>query len=106
MGPLQGRHTIIGQQKSFRRHWPWMQHFADVMRVELEADDRHAQLIVARIVPERPVDEAGRTLYGAHYQLRARREDDGQWRICWFDYRPGWFTDAEVPTVDIGVTHA
>lgn len=106
MGQLQGRHFIIGQQKSFRRHWPWMQHFADVLRLELEADGRHAQMIVARIVPERPVDEAGRTLYGAHYQLRARREDDGQWRICWFDYRPGWFIDAEVPTFDIGVTHA
>ncbi|CAM4395199.1 SnoaL-like domain-containing protein [Comamonas aquatilis] len=106
MGQLQGRHAIIGQQKSFRRHWPWMQHFADVLRVELEADDRHARMIAARVVPERPIDETGRTLYGAHYQLRVRHEGDGQWRICWFDYRPGWFTDAEVPTFDIGVTHA
>lgn len=105
MGPLQGRHAIIGQQKSFRRYWPWMQHFADVLRLELEADGRHARMIVARIVPERPVDAAGRTLYGAHYQLRARREDDGLWRICWFDYRPGWFTDAEAPAFDIGVVH-
>lgn len=106
MGRLQGRHAIIGQQKSFRRHWPWMQHFADVLRVEMEADGRHAQMIAARIVPERPVDEAARRLYRAHYQLRARREADGQWRICWFDYRPGWFSDAEVPVFDIGVTHA
>jgi len=103
MGPLQGRHAIIGQQKSFRRHWPWMQHFADVVRLELEADGRHARMIVARIVPERPVDEAGHALYGAHYQIRARREDDGQWRICWFDYRPGWFNDANAPAFDIGV---
>lgn len=106
MGQLQGRHAIIGQQKSFRRHWPWMQHFADVVRLELEADGRHARMIVARIVPERPVDEAGHTLYGAHYQIRARREDDGQWRICWFDYRPGWFTDADAPAFDIGVVRA
>ena len=28
---------------------------------------------------------------------------NGQWRICWFDYRPGWFTDAEVPAFDISV---
>lgn len=106
MGQLQGRHAIVGQQKSFRRRWPWMQHFADVLRLEIEADRRHARMVVARIIPERPADEAGRALYGAHYQLRARLEDDGQWRICWFDYRPGWFTDAETPAFDIGVTHA
>ena len=106
IGQLQGRHTIKKKKKSFRRHWPWMQHFAEVLRVELEADGHHARMIVARIVPERPVDEAGRTLYGAHYQFRLRLEGDGQWRICWFDYRPGWFTDAEIPTFDIGVTYA
>ena len=103
MGALQGRHAIIGQQKSFRRHWLWMQHFADVLRLKLEADGRHAQMIVGRIVPERPTNEAGRAVYGAHYQLRLRLEDDGQWRICWFHYRPGWFTDAEVPAFDISV---
>jgi hypothetical protein len=105
LGRLQGRHAIVGQQKSFRRHWPWMQHFADVLRIEPEADGRHARMIVARIIPERPVDETGRALYGAHYQLRARN-DDGRWRICWFDYRPGWFTADDAPAFDIGVTHA
>jgi 2,4-dienoyl-CoA reductase-like NADH-dependent reductase (Old Yellow Enzyme family)/ketosteroid isomerase-like protein len=106
MGPLQGRHAIVGQLKSFRRQWPWMQHFADVVRLELEADGVHARMIVARIISERPVDAQGRALYGAHYQIRARREDDGQWRICWSDYRPGWFTAADVPGFEIGVTHA
>jgi 2,4-dienoyl-CoA reductase-like NADH-dependent reductase (Old Yellow Enzyme family)/ketosteroid isomerase-like protein len=106
MGSLKGRHSIIGQLKSFRRLWPWMQHFADVVRVELEADGRHARMIVARIVPERSVNKAGSQIYGAHYQIRARRETDGQWRICWTDYRPGWFTAAEVPAFDIGITHA
>ena len=99
-------HAIVGQLKSFRRHWPWMQHFADVVRLELEADGRHARMIVARIVPERPADASGRALYGAHYQVRARLEDDGQWRICWTDYRPGWFTTDEIPAFDIGITHA
>jgi len=64
------------------------------------------QVVAWKRVTDAVHAEAGRTLYGAHYQLRAQREDDGQWRICWFDYRPGWFTDAEVPTFDIGVTHA
>ncbi|WP_187395011.1 nuclear transport factor 2 family protein [Pigmentiphaga aceris] len=106
MGALQGRHAIIGQQKSFRRHWAWMQHFADVLRVEPEADGQHVSMIVGRIIPERTADEAGNPLYGAHYQLRARLESDGQWRICWFDYRPGWFTATNVPEFEIGVTHA
>lgn len=104
IGPLTGRHAIVGQLKNFRRHWPWMQHFADVVRIELEADGQHARAIVARIIPERPEDESGSTLYGAHYQLRLRQEDDGQWRICWSDYRPGWFTTANIPAFDIGVT--
>jgi ketosteroid isomerase-like protein len=103
IGALQGRHTIVGQLKSFRRHWPWMQHFADVVRLELEADGQHARMIVARIIPERPVDASGKALYGAHYQIRVRQEDDGQWRICWSDYRPGWFTAADTPAFEIGV---
>lgn len=106
MGKLQGRHEIIGQQKSFRRHWPWMQHFADVLRVELEDDGQHARMIVGRIIPERPFDAASNMLYGAHYQLRARLESDHQWRICWFDYRPGWFDAENIPKFEIGITHA
>lgn len=103
IGALQGRHAIVGQLKSFRRHWPWMQHFADVVRLELEGDGQHARMIVARIIPERPVDASGKALYGAHYQIRVRQENDGQWRICWSDYRPGWFTSTDTPAFEIGV---
>ena len=106
MGQLHGRHQIIGQQKSFRRHWPWMQHFADVLRIELEDDGQYARMIVGRIIPERPVDETGQLLYGAHYQLRTRLEQDQQWRICWFDYRSGWFNASQIPEFEIGITHA
>ncbi len=106
MGRLQGRHAIIGQQKGFRRHWPWMQHFADVLRIEVEDNDQYASMIVGRMIPERPYDEQGNKIYGAHYQLRARLEDDGKWRICWFDYRPGWFNQNTIPEFEIGVTHA
>lgn len=106
MGALSGRHAIVGQLKSFRRLWPWMQHFAEVVRIELEPDGKHARMIVARIIPERPMNEAGLSLYGAHYQIQARRTEDGQWRICWSDYRPGWFSAAQLPAFDIGVTNA
>lgn len=106
LGPLQGRHAIVGQLKSFRRLWPWMQHFADVVRVEFEPDGQYARMIVARIIPDRALDTQGKPLYGAHYQIRARREDDGGWRICWSDYRPGWFSHAELPEFEIGVTYA
>ena len=106
MGRITGRHAIIGQQKSFRRHWPWMQHFADILRIDIEEDGLHARMIVGRIIPEKPYDERGNTLYGAHYQLRARLENDHQWRICWFDYRPGWFSKQSIPEFEIGVTSA
>ena len=105
IGALRGRHAIVGQLKSFRRLWPWMQHFAEVVRLGFEPDGRHARMIVARLIPERLADAAGDPVFGAHYQLRARLEQDGQWRICWSDYRPGWFTLAETPEFDLGVTH-
>lgn len=106
MGQLRGRHAIIGQLKSFRRQWPWMQHFADVVHVELEEDGVHARMIVARIIPERTADTSGRTVYGAHYQIRARLESDGLWRICWSDYRAGWFSEDDIPSFDLGRTDA
>lgn len=77
MGGYTGRHAVIGQLKSFRRHWPWMQHFADVVRMEVVSETK-ARLIVARIIPERPLDASGRPVYGAHYQLAVERESDGQ----------------------------
>ena len=102
MGQYEGRHAVIGQLRSFRRHWPWMQHFAELVRVEADPDGRHANAIVGRIVPEQPMTPEGKPLYGAHYQLRARREEDGQWRFCWTDYRPGWFDTDSIPEFDIG----
>jgi hypothetical protein len=105
MGTMQGRHAIIGQLKSFRRQWPWMQHFADVVRIEPESTTS-VRMIVARIIPDRPVDTRGRPVYGAHYQIRARYEADGRWRIAWTDYRPGWFTREAPPAFDLDRTDA
>ena len=32
-----------------------------------------------------------------------RLEEDSQRRICWIDYRPGWFAADNAPAFDIGV---
>lgn len=101
LGNFEDRDTVIGQLKSFRHLAPFWQHFADVVAIEDEGDGIHARMIVGRIVPERSTDENGAPLYGAHYQLRVRRDETG-WRICWSDYRPGWFTRDNVPDFDIG----
>lgn len=100
LGHLSGRHELIGKLKSFRRHWPWMQHFADVPLIEVDPGDRSARMLVARITPERQKDMVGGRIYGAHYQIHADRESDGHWRICWIDYRPGWFALDQLPPMD------
>lgn len=102
VGNFSGHDKVISILKNFRHLASVWQHFAHVVRVEDEGDGRHAKMIIARIIPERPVDEQGRQVYGAHYQLRVRLEDDHQWRICWTDYRTGWFTQDDVPEFDIG----
>ncbi|KFZ37256.1 hypothetical protein HR45_11295 [Shewanella mangrovi] len=102
VGNLNGREQVIGILKSFRHLATLWQHFAEVVKVEDEGDGLHAKFIVARIIPERAVDELGRKLYGAHYQLRARRQHNGQWQICWTDYRPGWFSEHQLPEFDVG----
>lgn len=106
MGQLAGRHAVVGQLKSFRRHWPWMQHFADVLRIEVDPDGLRGRMIVARIIPERQDEPGIGPVYGAHYQIEAAREADGKWRIQWTDYRPGWFTPSAVPAFDIGKSAA
>ncbi|SEG08478.1 nuclear transport factor 2 family protein [Marinobacterium lutimaris] len=102
VGNLSGRDTVIGVLKSFRHLATLWQHFAEVVRIEDEGDGQHVKLIVARIIPERPMDEQGNRIYGAHYQLRARRQPDGQWKFCWTDYRPGWFSEHQIPAFDVG----
>lgn len=89
MGHCEGRRDIIGQQKEFRRHWPWMQHFGRPLTIEVADNQCEARMIIGRVVPQRTHTEDGRNLYGAHYLLFLRI-DQGQWRISYFDYRPGW----------------
>ena len=94
MGHRDGRHEIIGQQKEFRRNWPWMQHFGRPLSIEVGADETTANMIVGRIIPQSPHTRDGQDIYGAHYQLGLRREQ-GEWRISYFDYRPGWITNGK-----------
>lgn len=86
MGPLTGRHAIVGVQKDFRRAWPWMQHYGKILGSLVEGDT--AAIIVGRAIPQagRNADE-----FGAYYPLRLRR-DGALWRIVWFEYRAGWFS--------------
>lgn len=90
MGPLTGRHAIVGVQKDFRRAWPWMQHYGDVLGSLVDGDK--AAMIVARVIPQagKNPDE-----FGAYYPLRLRR-DGALWRIVWFEYRAGWFSSREM----------
>lgn len=102
VGNLSGKDQVIGTLKNFRHLAAFWQHFAEVVRLEKEGDDRYVKVIIGRIIPERPVDERGNKLYDAHDQLRARKMSDGQWKFCWTDYRPGWFTEHSIPEFDIG----
>ncbi|MDV6252589.1 nuclear transport factor 2 family protein [Vibrio sp. EA2] len=105
-GNFKGHDNVISLLKNFRHLAAVWQHFAHIVRIEDEGDGKHAKMIVARVIPERPVSESGEQLYGAHYQLRVRRGEDKQWRVCWTDYRTGWFTKHSIPVFDIGRTTA
>ncbi|MER5748620.1 nuclear transport factor 2 family protein [Streptomyces sp. NPDC002088] len=94
MGDLDGRHEVIGQMKSFRRGWPWMQHFGRTLHVTVDEAQTSAHLVVGRIIPQQSAAPNGQDLYGAHYQLDLRRQN-GIWRISSFDYIPGWITTKE-----------
>jgi len=94
MGDLKGRHEVIGQMKSFRRLWPWMQHFGRTLKMTIGESGTTAHLLVGRIIPQRPTAPSGEDLYGAHYELDLRRED-GTWRISRFEYDEGWVTIRE-----------
>ncbi|EUB99265.1 hypothetical protein PMI07_005546 [Rhizobium sp. CF080] len=90
MGPLSGRHAIIGVLKDFRRAWPWMQHYGEVLGSVVEGDE--AAIIVGRTIPQSNLE---RGMFGAYYPMRLRRSGT-LWRITWTEYRPGWFRSADV----------
>jgi hypothetical protein len=86
MGPLSGRQAIIGVLKDFRRAWPMMQHYGEVLGALINGD--RAAIIVARWIPQA---NAAAGTFGAYYPMRLQR--DGQlWRISWTEYRPNWFS--------------
>lgn len=95
MGHRDNRRDIIGQQREFRRHWPWMQHFGRPLSLEVDDSADEARLVIGRVMPQSPRTADDQELFGAHYVLRLRLEDD-IWRISYFDYRSGWIV-AGVP---------
>lgn len=99
MGLIEGRHAIIGSFKEFRRPWPWMQHFADVLEIKSDEEKGVAEMIVGRVIPGNSHTQDGTPLYGAHYRMRLRRKHEGFWQLTWSEYRPGWFNAKEAPRV-------
>jgi len=95
MGPLKGRHAIVGVQKDFRRAWPWMQHYGEVLGSRVDGD--MAAMIVGRIIPQAGKDA---DVFGAYYPLRLRR-DGALWRIVWFEYRAGWFSSRDMDIAEL-----
>ncbi|MCH5487736.1 nuclear transport factor 2 family protein [Pseudomonas syringae] len=97
MGVIKGRHAIIGSFKGFRRPWPWMQHFAEVLEIKADEALGVAEMIVGRVIPGNSHAEDGTALYGAYYRMRLRRKFEGFWQLTWSEYRPGWFSAQEAP---------
>lgn len=91
MGHRDGRREIIGQQKAFRRHWPYMQHFGRPLDIIIDGTGCKATMIVGRVIVQRDLDDLGEPVYGAHYRLELEKSDE-QWQISHFDYRPGWIS--------------
>ncbi|NVZ24665.1 nuclear transport factor 2 family protein [Pseudomonas gingeri] len=89
IGDLNGRHEVMGQLKNFRQPWPWMQHFCVPLRVDIEGNQ--AQMLLGRVIAQQPTTPQGLPLYGAHYRIKLRRENQ-RWRIFWFEYVEGWIT--------------
>ncbi|RON56208.1 nuclear transport factor 2 family protein [Pseudomonas frederiksbergensis] len=89
IGDLKGRHEVMGQLKDFRQAWPWMQHFCVPLRIDIEGD--HAQMLLGRVIAQRPTTAEGAPLYGAHYRIELRRQNL-RWQIFWFEYVEGWIT--------------
>lgn len=92
MGELSGKHQIIATLKEFRQVWPWMQHFGEGLKVELNPDKTEALLIVGRIIPQEYRTVLGTKEYGAHYHLKLIKTEN-VWKIKYFSYNPGWFSD-------------
>ncbi|MFY3985909.1 nuclear transport factor 2 family protein [Achromobacter xylosoxidans] len=88
MGNLAGRNTLVGTLKAFRMPWPWMKHYGEPARIDIDGDT--ATMILGRIIPGRTHSETGNPLYGAHYQIQTRKGSDLKWRIQKMNYVPGW----------------
>jgi hypothetical protein len=91
IGILEGIRSIVSHLKEFRRPWPWMQHFGVPLRIDVDEANGTATMIVGRVIPQRSEEVDGKPLFGAHYVMRLLRMD-GQWKLAWSEYNPGWTT--------------
>lgn len=91
MGKLTGRRTLIATLKAFRMPWPWIQHYGVPLNIDIASGGDAATLLIGRIIPEQDKTPEGEPLYGAHYKIELRKEDN-KWKMSRMDYFPGWFT--------------
>ncbi|WP_247312038.1 nuclear transport factor 2 family protein [Ralstonia pseudosolanacearum] len=90
MGRMQGRRALMATLKAFRMPWPWMQHYGEPIRIDIEDSGRRAMMMLGRIMPGQTATPDGKRLYGAYYRIEAVRGDAAAWRISRMEYVPGW----------------
>lgn len=97
LSDLSGKENVVGSLKNFRQLAPFWQHFAEIVKVDVNEHKTSARFIIARIIPEKTVDDFNQKIYAAHYQLAARLESDNTWRLCESHYVAGWFNEHNLP---------
>ncbi|MCY1162692.1 hypothetical protein D9M71_15410 [compost metagenome] len=96
LDPLYGLHNIVDTLKEFRRVWPWMQHFGEVLKITIGPNNQTAEMWVGRLIPDHIINEKSEKIYDAHYRVELRKENQ-VWKFNWSEYTPGWFTENTPP---------
>lgn len=90
MGTLTGPREIIATLKAFRMPWPSIQHYGEPLQIQIELENKRAELTIGRIIPQQAHDTDGHSIYAAHYQIELLLSPSNQWKIHSMSYIPGW----------------
>lgn len=92
MGHQIGKRNVVGQIRQFRLAGSYLHHIGQVLNVDFTSDTT-ANVLLGRLISQQSVDpETGKRLYGAYYEMRVRKDEDGKWRYTFMNYQPKWFT--------------